>query len=631
MVRLDHTKEIRTAEIRLLYDQLPSALLATLFNAAILIAAIWQEISQRLILSWALLILLVAGARYGCRRVYLRKPMHSADSINCGRYYLYGVAANGLLWGFAGYTFFTLDNYTHQVFLAFVLMGMGSGAISTLSPMRNAYMVFLIPAALPYGLRLVSMGDQLHMGMAGMLVVYVTVMVMISYRVHSTVAESLRLRFDNLDLLYDLRQAAERQELANRDLAAEIAAKHAAQGELQRAYTDLEKRVHERTEDLAKSEEALRSADRRKDEFLAMLGHELRNPLAPIRNALELIDKPGVSDSVVMWGRNVIHRQFHHLSRLVDDLLDVSRIVHGKISLQKTKVDVASVINEAVESRRPLIEARHHDLVLRVPAEPLWVEADLVRLDQVICNLLNNAAKYSDPGQRILLQVEASEEWITLRVQDNGMGISSDVLPYVFDLFAQGDQSLARTQGGLGIGLTLVKRLVEMHGGRVEAHSQGPGRGSEFLVHLPRGTAPAKAHPNVALNKYGIAPNEAIRILVVDDNQDSVETLAVLLGFEGYTVAVALDGVAALAEAATFQPQVVLLDIGMPGMDGYQVARELRLRESSTSSVIIALSGYGQPDDKENAAAAGFNDHLTKPVSPEKLIGVVKAHLTQLT
>jgi CheY-like chemotaxis protein len=251
-----------------------------------------------------------------------------------------------------------------------------------------------------------------------------------------------------------------------------------------------------------------------------------------------------------------------------------------------------------------------------------------VRLEQVISNRLNNAAKYSEVGEQIRLEVEASENWVTVRVQDNGTGISSEVMPYIFDLFAQADHSLSGTQSGLGIGLTVVKRLVEMHGGRVEAHSQGTGHGSEFLVHLPCQEALAQTKIRVQQHNPAHGSKDSIRVLV-DDNQDAVESLALLLSLEGYTVVTACNGVNALAEAVGFQPHVVLLDIGMPGMDGYEVARELRAREQTSSMTIIAVTGYGQPEDRARAEAAGFTDHLTKPVNPDVLYTLLKAHLAQ--
>jgi signal transduction histidine kinase len=493
-----------------------------------------------------------------------------------------------------------------------------------LSSSRAAYPVFLTLALLPYGVQLARAADALHLAMAGMLLLYLTMMAMIGYRIHLTVSESLRLRFDNVDLLKDLTRAKNRQEVVNRELAMQVAEKHSAQKALQKSYAELERRVEERTAELTRSEEALRDAARRKDEFLAMLGHELRNPLAPIRNALQAMHKPGASPSVMTRAQEIIDRQVDRLSRLVDDLLDVSRIVSGKISLQKTMLMIANVINHAVEGSLPFIEARNQNLVLHVPREPLWIKGDLVRLDQVISNLLNNASKFSDVGARIELDVLASEQWVIVRVQDNGTGITPEFLPHVFDLFAQANHSLARPQGGLGIGLTLVKRLVELHGGRVDVHSEGPGRGSEFLVHFPRQQKPAQVELHIASPKQSNGSKAPLRVMVVDDNHDAAESLAYLLSLEGHLVDVAYDGVTALSEAAKSRPQVVLLDIGMPGMDGYQVARALRAGESTRSMTIIALTGYGQPDDRERAQAAGFDDHLTKPVDAELLIEILR-------
>jgi signal transduction histidine kinase/ActR/RegA family two-component response regulator len=627
MAGFDHTQQIRAAEVKLLHEQLPSALTATIVNAAILIAVLWNQVSFPFLISWLVLILLVVGVRYALRQLYLRNGIGNEEPFRWGHRYLYGVAANGLLWGVAGFFFFIPSSYVHQVFLAFVLMGMATGGVSTLSPMRGAYLVFMVPTLLPYGIRLLIAGDGLHVAMAGMLVVYLTMMVMISHRLHTTVAESLRLRFHNVNLLVDLRRAQQGQEIINEELAAQIAEKRSAQEALQKAYAGLEKRVEERTADLAKSEEALRRADRRKDEFLAMLGHELRNPLAPIRNALHLMRRPDVPDSVMNWGLQIIGRQIDHLTRLVDDLLDVSRIVHGKIKLQETTFDIATVINQAVEGSRPLIEARQQELSVHFPEEPLWIKGDLVRLDQVISNLLNNAAKYSDAGKQIKLNVDASEHWVTVRIKDCGVGISPEVLPYVFDLFAQADNKPARTQGGLGIGLTLVKRLVEMHGGSVEARSDGVGCGSEFVVHLPRRLSSPKKEARPSPHD-GATRSDPVRVLVVDDNRDAAETLAFLMSLEGHEVATAFDGPTALTEAARLQPELVLLDIGMPGMNGYEVVRELRTREATKSTVIVAMTGYGQPEDRARAAEAGFTDHLTKPIVPEKLLALVRTHLT---
>ncbi len=375
-----------------------------------------------------------------------------------------------------------------------------------------------------------------------------------------------------------------------------------------------------------RAEEALREAARRKDEFLAMLGHELRNPLAPIRNALGVVRLHGLgAEESVRQAWEMIERQVDHLVRLVDDLLDVSRITSGKINLVKRPVDVATVVERAVESSRPLIEQRRHALTVSVPDEPLRVEADLTRLAQVVWNLLNNAAKYTPEGGHIGLTVERQAGEVVLRVRDDGMGIPPDVLPKVFDLFTQAERTLDRAEGGLGIGLTLVRRLTEMHGGTVAVHSDGPGRGSEFAVRLPLlPDEPAPARPG--RQEPRAAPTAAPRrILVVDDNTDSAESLATLPRLLGNQVRTAPDGPCALDAAASYRPDVILLDIGLPGMDGYEVARRLRAEDRYGRPLLAALTGYGGEEDRRRARAAGFDRHMIKPVEIEVLQDMLKS------
>ena len=365
----------------------------------------------------------------------------------------------------------------------------------------------------------------------------------------------------------------------------------------------------------------LEEAERQINEFLAMLAHELRNPLAPIRNAVSLMQMGGLSSSMLEWYRSVIDRQVTHLTRLVDDLLDVSRITRGKITLQKQPVEMSLVVDGAIDSCRPLIEERKHTLEIDLPVEPLWVEGDLTRLSQILLNLLNNAAKYTPEGGTIRLTVEKEGGRAVVRVLDTGLGIPAELLPRVFDLFMQGDRSLDRAEGGLGIGLTLVRRLTEMHGGSVEAHSDGPGRGSEFVVRLPLVAAPA-APDDPAMVRDAGRPQRAggfRRVLVVDDNRDAAESLTVLLELWGHAVRIANDGPDALALAAEYRPDTVLLDIGLPGMDGYEVARRLRELPGSHSMFLVAVTGYGQDEDRRRAYETGFDHHLTKPVEPAKL------------
>lgn len=368
--------------------------------------------------------------------------------------------------------------------------------------------------------------------------------------------------------------------------------------------------------------ESLREADHRKDEFLAMLAHELRNPLAPIRNALQFVRMTSPEpESAVTNAYDIIERQVEHLVRLVDDLLDVSRITTGKITLQKEVVDLAAIISRAIEGARPLLDARRHQLEVSLPKASLMLEADPLRLAQVLWNLLNNAAKYTPEGGRIQLTAVRDQGDAVVRVRDTGMGIPAEMLPKVFDLFTQMERTLARAEGGLGIGLTLVRRLTEMHKGKVEAHSAGPGHGSEFIVRLPL-LPEADVAGNSLDSSEGAkraAPSSEMRILVVDDNRDSAESLSMLLRLFGNDVRSAYDGKLALEAANAYNPDVVLLDIGLPGLDGYQVCRSLRKQTAARQPLIIAMTGYGQEEDQRRSTEAGFNAHLIKPVDLETL------------
>ncbi len=371
-------------------------------------------------------------------------------------------------------------------------------------------------------------------------------------------------------------------------------------------------------------EEVLKETDRRKDEFLAMLAHELRNPLAPIRHAVQIFRELGTEDPRLHWARELIDRQVNHLARLVDDLLDVSRLVQGRITLHWETVDLAAVIAQAREASEPLIQSRHHTLSVTLPDEPLPVRADVVRLVQVIQNLLTNAAKYTPEGGRIELEARRENDQAIIQVRDTGIGLSPEVLPHIFELFMQGERGLDRSQGGLGIGLTVVKRLVELHGGRIEARSNGPGRGSEFTVCLPLGTTPPTGHRTVAAPGQR-SPGAPRRILVVDDQVDVAESLALVLELEGHQVKTALDGPTALELATEFQPDVVLLDLGLPEMDGYVVAQRLRARPETQNVLLIAVTGYGRQEDRERTQATGFDHHLVKPIDLEELGALLAA------
>ncbi|HEX7812223.1 MAG TPA: response regulator [Burkholderiales bacterium] len=372
----------------------------------------------------------------------------------------------------------------------------------------------------------------------------------------------------------------------------------------------------------------VQSADQRKDEFLAMLAHELRNPLAPMRNAVEVMQHLGGQAPLLTWSRDVIDRQVEHLTRLVDDLLDVSRLTQGKIRLEKQAVDLVSVIDRALEVSRPSIESHKHRLQVKLPAAQVYLDGDPVRLAQVFANLLNNAAKYTPQEGDIRITAELVGDRVLVRIQDNGCGIPADTLPYVFDLFTQANRSLARSEGGLGIGLTLVRNLVEKHGGTVEVHSDGPGKGSEFIVGLP--VLPGKpAVAAAAGNAKKLDAPSALRVLLVDDNSDANETMATLLALCGQDVRTAMDGPSALQIAAEFKPQLVLCDLGLPGMDGFEVIRLLREQsgEAMPMPEVIALTGYGRTEDRQRTHEAGFNGHLVKPIDFETLQNVIAAQI----
>ena len=353
-------------------------------------------------------------------------------------------------------------------------------------------------------------------------------------------------------------------------------------------------------------------ADQRKDEFLATLAHELRNPLAPIRNAVQIMRLSGASAPAARHLSEMMERQVGHMVRLVDDLLEVSRITRGKIELRKERVALAAVIEAAVETSRPLIEAQRHELGVTLPLQPLYLEADATRLAQVFGNLLNNAAKYTDEGGQIEVTATRQGDEVLVTVRDSGTGIGAAALPRVFDMFMQGENSRDRTQGGLGIGLTLVRSLVEMHGGSVDARSEGTGKGSEFIVRLPL----ASAAQGVDVMPSPAAPIEVrapTRVLVVDDNRDAAETLAMLLQMLGAEVTVVHDGSSALSAVSVHRPAVVFLDLGMPGMDGFEVARRIRGEPDHCGTTLIALTGWGQERDRRETRAAGFDHHLIKP------------------
>jgi PAS domain S-box-containing protein len=372
------------------------------------------------------------------------------------------------------------------------------------------------------------------------------------------------------------------------------------------------------------AEEALReqagqlaAADRAKDEFLATLSHELRNPLAPLRNAIELLQRVGPGDARAEPVHAIMRRQVNHLVRLVDDLLELSRISRGTLSLRKERVELAAIVHNAVETSEPLIHAARHRLALELPSQPLWLQGDPVRLAQVLSNLLNNAARYTEEGGQITVTAARDGGDAVVSVRDNGSGIDPAALPRMFEMFSRGDRDSSRAQGGLGIGLALARRLAELHEGTLEGRSEGLGRGSEFILRLPLAAAPTPGQEAAPAAPEGGL--DALRVLVVDDNRDAGDSLAQVLVMLGAQVRVAADGTQALAAFAQFDPHVVLLDIGMPGMNGYDVARAIRERFPRQQAALVALTGWGQEEDRRRAREAGFDHHLVKPAEIRQL------------
>jgi signal transduction histidine kinase/ActR/RegA family two-component response regulator len=362
-------------------------------------------------------------------------------------------------------------------------------------------------------------------------------------------------------------------------------------------------------------EDELRAANRQKDQFLAMLAHELRNPLAPIMTAAQLLKLGRLDSKSAANASEIIVRQAEHMTDLVNDLLDVSRVTRGLVTLEKEELDLNAIVAAAVEQVGPLIDARRHALTLQLSGQPARVTGDRTRLVQVISNILNNAAKYTAPGGRIVLAVTLDAEQATVAVRDNGVGIAPETLPYIFDLFTQAERTPDRSQGGLGIGLALVKSLVALHGGTVHAHSDGLGQGSEFSISLPCTTRPAAQAPDAgaAGNQDAVQDHGNLRVMVVDDNADAAQMLAALLEVQGHAVSVEYDGRGALARALREHPDVLLLDIGLPDMDGYELARRLRAQPENASATLVALTGYGQNQDRQEARLAGFDHYLVKP------------------
>jgi signal transduction histidine kinase/CheY-like chemotaxis protein len=581
-------RQVEAAETRLLYDNACTGVVATLVIAALLAYAQWDVGPPSVVVAWLLYVLLVSAARYLLVQRYRRAPAGAIDSRPWRVEFTVGAALAAAGWVAAAILLYAPDRPMNQAFLVFVVGGVMLGGASLLAPRPEAFLTFLLPTGLFTALRLALEGDPDHLMMGFLAAVFTVATVMTTWRFHRVIESSLNLRFDNHDLIESLQAAKHQADALNREL---------------------EQRVHDRTARLTE-------ADQRKDEFLATLAHELRNPLAPIRFALDTL-KPGTPPAIAARARDVIDRQVRQLVRLVDDLLDVSRITANKIQLRREPHDLARLMETAIESIMPLATKAEQTLDVGVPSTPIDVHGDATRLVQIFANILNNAVKFTPRGGRISFDAYEESGEAVVRIRDTGIGIAPDVLPRVFDMFQQAEPTLERSSGGLGIGLTLARRLVEMHEGRIEIRSAGPGLGTEVDIRLPIVAVPHV--PVVAEGERPSAVRRQLRVLIVEDNMDAAEMLDMAVSNLGHVTRLAHDGGAAISIATEFAPDVIFLDIGLPVMNGYAVAQTLRGRPEFDQVHIAAVTGWGQDEDRRKARDAGFDSHYTKPLSPDVL------------
>ncbi len=426
----------------------------------------------------------------------------------------------------------------------------------------------------------------------------------------------------------ELHKKGRELERANRMLLAEVAERRRAEARLSDLNESLDRRVTERTQELRTSETRLLEANRRKDEFLATLAHELRNPLAPVRNAAQLLRLKSVGPKELTWATELIERQLRSMTRLIDDLMDVSRINQDRIDLRREIVPLSDVLADAFETIQPQVDGARHQLTVAQPVGKLFVDADRTRLAQAFTNLLSNSVKYMDPGGQIHVSVTTEDQWAMVKIKDQGIGIQPHRLETVFEMFSQEESALSRSRGGLGIGLSLTQRLVQMHGGTVRALSDGPGTGSEFCVRLPLAVAqPQEEWLQQGTLSSPVASGQELRILIADDNVDAADTLRMLLEVMGHVVEHVHDGQAAVDAAAAFDPQLVLLDIGMPKLNGYEACRRIRGDAGGDGRMIVAVTGWGQPEDLRSAKEAGFDHHMVKPIDMVTLTKLIAARL----
>ena len=579
---------MQTAEIRLLYENAGTGIVATVLIASVLAYAQWPVVAPSVVSLWLLYMVLVSAARFLLVHRYWRASSIDMVSERWKAAFVAGVALAAAGWGAATIALYSPARPMNETFLVFVVGGVMLGGASLLAARPEAFLTFLLPTGLMTALRLAAVGDEAHLMMGFMTALFTAATLATTSRFHRLIESSFNLRFENHDLIQSLQSAKEHTEALNREL---------------------EMRVSDRTAKLLE-------ADQRKDEFLATLAHELRNPLAPIRFALESL-KPGGPPASAARAQEVIDRQVGQLVRLVDDLLDVSRITANKIQLRREPHELGRLMAIAVESIMPLATAADQQLDVRMPSRPIHVDGDGARLVQIFANVLNNAVKFTPRGGQIWFAADEESTEAVVRIRDTGIGIAPDLLPRVFDMFQQAAPILERSTGGLGIGLTLARRLIEMHEGRIAISSPGPGQGTEVEIRLP--TAPTRVATAVDGATSAAASRNNLRVLIVEDNLDAAEMLELAVSQLGHVTRVAHDGATAITIATDFAPDVILLDIGLPVMDGYTVVRTLRRDPEFRTVHIAAVTGWGQEEDRRRARDAGFDSHFTKPLSPAAL------------
>jgi signal transduction histidine kinase/ActR/RegA family two-component response regulator len=585
---IQRQRQLHAAQTRLLYENASLGIVVTAVIAALLAYAQWSVIPPPVISAWLLYMLLVCVARFALVRRYRRAVAGETGDGRWNSAFIAGTALAAAGWGAAAIFLYPPARPVNETFLVFVVGGVMLGGGSLLAARPAAFLTFLLPPGLLTALRLVSLGGEVHLMMAFLCGLFTLATVATTWGFHRMIQSSFKLRFDNQDLIESLQTAKDHAEALNRDL---------------------EIRVNDRTAKLLE-------ADQRKDEFLATLAHELRNPLAPIRFAVESL-KAGAPPASAARAREVIDRQVRQLVRLVDDLLDVSRIAANKIHLRREPHHLAGLMATAAESIMPLAAAANQQLNVRIPSTPIWVDGDGARLVQIFANVLSNAVKFTPGGGQIWFSAEPQSAEAVVRIRDTGIGIEADVLPRVFDMFQQAEPILERSAGGLGIGLTLARRLVEMHDGRIVVTSPGTGQGTEVEIRLP--TTPPPASSMVPVEPLSLAGGRKLRALIVEDNVDAATMLDLLISELGHVTRVAHDGARAITAAKEFVPDVVFMDIGLPVMNGYAVVRALRELPEFANVHFAAVTGWGQDEDRRKAREAGFDSHFTKPLSPAVL------------